>query len=234
MPEHNPEDRVFVKNIIELNEDDIQTFWVTRYKKMAQVDANGQVVNKDIPYEKEIEWNFKDGFFFFWGGKVYTLKPGEQKTYYRFLAEHCAKHMVDYLINREYQASKKMGEDGIPRYNKNILNNEIVKKKLWNKIILGVEEWYGGGEDDFDTLLAKQFGGDFEEIAKETVSGEDTELPEVDQSTREAEKPVKRSVPPTDDTELAKIRDEADLIGIEYTDSDTVASLKARIIKEMA
>lgn len=234
MPQHNPEDRVRVRNIVAPEADDIQTLWITRYRKDRQIDANGQQVTKEFPYEKEIEWNFKDGFLFFWGGKAYVLKRGEERTYSRFLAEHCAKHMVDYVLNKKYLTTKRMGDDGTPRYDQNILNNEILKKKIRSEIIVGVEEWFEGQDDDFDTMLANKFGGDAESLMTEKVNKEDFQLPEEEQDEVIKNIPSKEPIKPTTDSELQKMRDEADALALEYSQTDTAETIKKMIVKEMA
>lgn len=235
MPEHNPEDRVFIKNVIKLEEDDIKTFWITRYKKVSFVNANGLADSREITEEKEIEWNFKDGFFFAWGGKHYVIKPGESMSYPRYLADHCVKHMIDYILNTRYLATKRTGEDGTPRYDTNILQNDVLRKKLRNEIFQGVEEWYSGSGDDFDTILNKKYGGDFVSASKESVNmdSQDYEMPEIEQDSPISA--IKESViPPTSDPQLQNIREEADLNNVTYTERDTVSSIKAKIIKTMA
>lgn len=235
MPQHNPEDRVRVKNIVAPEQDDLQTFWLTRYDKLDYIDANGNKGTRDIPVQKEVEWNFKRGFFFIWGGEVFVLKRGEEKSYPRWLAEHCVEHMIDHVLTRKYQATKRMGTDGTPLYDLNILNNESEKKKLRNEIVLGVDEWAKAGEDDFDKMIAEQFGGDFDGMAREQTSNADKdfslpELPQEDELVVEK----KSVIPPTSDVELQKMREEADQYGIPYTDKDTTSTIKGKLLKQMA
>jgi hypothetical protein len=241
MPEHNPEDRVRVKNLVNdiLREDGIdpsyvQTFWITRMRKVSGFDANANPTTREVPEEKEIEWDFSRGFFFFWGGKAYTIRPGETKAYYRWMAEHCVGHMVQYILNRKYQSTKRMDPDGTPRYDNNILSNQVLRKTLVNRLVEGVEEWFGGSEDDFDTMLARQFGGDAESAIVERTDAFDTELPEVSQDEPLAAPRPSEAVPATSDPELAKAREEADANGIAYKATDSATTVKAKIIKEMA
>lgn len=241
MPQHNPEDRVRVKNIVDTKgEDDFQTFWITRYVKVPALNERGEPTNKEVPEQKRIEWNFKKGFFFGWGQKFYSLRPGEEKTYPRFLAEHCAKHMVDYILNKRLLATRTLDENGVPKY-KNQIITEHEKQKILDEIIVGVEEWHEGNDKDFDTLLNEQYGGDFESEAREKVDkldykipqDKDFELPEVSQDEpTNIEKPAK--ITPTDDLELQKMREEADAYAIPYTDKDTTESIKAKVLREMA
>lgn len=237
MPQHNPEDRVRVRNIVAPEGDDIQTLWITRFRKEKSIDANAQEVVKEFPYQKEIEWNYADGFLFFWGGKAYVLKRDEERTYSRFLADHCAKHMIDYILNKRYIATKRMKDDGTPQYDNNILQNEVLKNQIRNQIIVGVEEWFEGGDEDLDTLLAKKFGGDVDSMVKDRVNHDDMELEGIDQGEedeiiKEIEKP--KPVQPSSDPELQAIREEADGYGITYGDKESKESIKNRILKEMA
>lgn len=234
MPEHNENDRVRIKNIINIDEDDIKTFWVPRYQKIDTIDQNGIPAKKEIIYQKEIEWNFKKGFFCAWGSKFYTLKPLEEKTYPRFLAEHIADKIAEYLLNKEYLATKKVLDSGIITYNNNILNNKIKRKTLMNQIVIGIEEWNNASDNDFDTMLANQFGGDFQSVVEEKVDKLDFELQEIDQDDKPLKVRVQEEIPKSDNKDLQSARDEAEANGIIYSASDTVQTIKNKIIKAMA
>ena len=234
MPEHNPEDRVSIKNIIQLQEDDIQTFTRTKYRTESITKIDGTQENRQREYKEEFQWNFKDGFFFAWGGQYYWLRPGQTKTYYRFIAEHAANKMADYLLTREYMATKTVDSDGVPHYANNILQNAQKRQSLLNRIIQGVEEWAIPDTDDFDAKLAREFGGDFDQAAKPLVNSADFMLNEVDQDSKPAKAVERAEVPPTDNPELKKAREEADLYQIVYTASDSADVIKKKILKAMA
>lgn len=229
MPTHNPEDRVRVKNIVSTTEDDHQTFYLARLRKIPFLDANGNMRDKEVPYDQEISWNFKDGFFFLWGGRAYMLKPNEVKSYPRFLANQCAKEQVQYLINKQHAASKRVTSDGITLYGTNILNNKTLKDQIKRQVFIGVESYYEQDDSDFDSVVNKQFGGNAEEFMRESVDPEDYELPTEEQ---EIPVPIKTEVTPkatTSNLDLQKLRDECDANTIEWSENDTIVMLKNRI-----
>lgn len=238
MPQHHPEDRVRVKNIVSSPEDDIQTFYINRVRKERVVDVNGIPSTRDFPYEQEILWNFKKGFFFIWGGKPYVLAPGQEKTYPRFLANHCAKQQVQYILNKRHQATKQVLPTGIIMYDQNILKNKVLAKQLTDQVIVGVEEWYEGAEDDFDAIVNKEFGGDIDSyMTDEPTNKEDFTLPEVDdyeEITKEEEAKVKKPIPRSSNKDLQTLRDECDASGVEWEEGDNVDQLKGKLVKMMA
>lgn len=236
MPQHHPEDRVRVRNIINPDHDDIQTFFLTRYQKIQSLDINGQPRTVEIPYEKEVQWNFKDGFFFMYGGKAYMLNPGQEKTLPRFLANHCVKNQITHILNERYLKSKKELENGTVVYDRNILNNQILKKQLANEIIVGVESWFEGNDSDFDTIINKKYGGDIDSYIDNdpSLNKEDVEISLNDEEDMPLElKPTKeRKI--VSDSDLQKLRDECDINAIEWTEADTIKTLKDRLTKMMA
>ena len=237
MPQHHPEDRVRVKNIVSNATDDVQTFFLTRQKKVQSLGADGQPKTTEVPYEREIDWNFKDGFFFMWGGKAYVMRPGEEKTYPRFLANHCVKQQIQYILNDRHQKSKRVLETGVIMYDRNILNNQVLKKQLANEIIVGVEEWYEGTDDDFDAILNKKFGGDIESYLNDDAptNKEDFELKEIDDyETKPLEVPELKERKATTDKTLQKLRDEADAFSVQWNEGDTADQIKEKVMKAMA
>ncbi len=242
MPENNPEDRVRIKNIITFPfkakngtvvEGDVQTFTRTKYTRLSIINPDGTPGTREQSYEEPFEWDFAAmGFCWAWGGKWYSLNPGESRTMSRFLAEHAAKHMVDYLMYREYATTKTITADNQIRYNDNVLKDQRERDRLMNQIVVGVEEYVTPDNDDFDTKLAKRFGGDFDEKASPVLSKLDFMIEEVDQDIKPM--PQEKAVKPTSDPELKAQREEADLYGIPYADKDSAATIKANIIKQMA
>jgi hypothetical protein len=234
--EHSPEDRVKIKNIIETNGKDVATFWRTVYRKEGVKDLNGGVSVRETASEQEFEWDFAKGFFFSWGNEYYVIRPGEEKVYPRFLAEHAVDHMVQYMLNKEYQATRRSLESGLVAYDNNILNNEAKKKAYRNRIIVGVEEYRGASNDSFEQILAKEFGGNFDEVAEPQINKEDVLITkdEVEQWTPPVPQKPKDVIPPTDNPELKAMREEADINDVEYTASDSAAIIKSKILKAMA
>ncbi len=241
MPENNPEDRVRIKNIVTFPftarngtvvDGDVQTFNRTKYAKVPIVNPDGSPGTREQSYDEPFEWDFRTmGFCWAWGGKWYSLNPGETRTMNRFLAEHAAKHMVDYLMTREYLTTRTVTADNQIRYNDNILLNQKERDRLMNQIVVGVEEYVTPDNDDFDTKLARRYGGDFEDRAAPVVNKLDFMIEEVDQDAPAPAERSKPAVPPTDNPDLKAAREEADVWKVPYVASDSAAQIKAKILK---
>lgn len=234
MPERNPEDRVRIKNIVKIEEDDVQSFRRIKLRREVIRLQDGTEGSREREYEEPFEWNFRKGFCWAWGGVWYWMEPGEERTMYRFLAEHAAEKMVDYLLNREYLATKRVDTDGVPHYAGNILQNAQKKEKLLNQIILGTEQWAEPDTESFDAKLAAQFGGGFDDQVGPKVDMRDVSIDEVDQGSKADPRTERKAVPPTDNPELKAAREEADLYEIIYTAADSAKMIRDRIVKAMA
>ena len=82
------------------------------------------VRNIDVDCSQEDEgFNHKDCFRVNWGGKPYSITPGESKRFPRFLAEHYAKHLANHIYDISEDKSRSRQE---------IIDESIVK----------VDEWY--------------------------------------------------------------------------------------------
>lgn len=234
MPQHHPEDRVRVKNIVSPG-DPKETFFLNRLKKVPHFDQEGRETTRQVPYVQEIEWDFANGFFFIWGGQPYRMAPGETKTYYRFIADHCVKNQVQHELNKRLMASRYLTADGQPRYKDSILTDRNLRKQLHDQIVVGVDEWYVRNDDDFDAIVSREFGGGAQEFVEgaQVVDKNDTLLPEeeLDDVVIPMDKP-KRHAKTTDEA-VAKLREEADSFGVDYADSDSAEDLKAKLVKAM-
>lgn len=81
-----------------------------------------------------------------WGGNPYTLNPGQQIIWPRFLAEHFAKRLADeILLSREHEHKQKykaterpMSEYIAPA----LLNSRTERPKTIKTILLGVYNYY--------------------------------------------------------------------------------------------
>lgn len=232
MPTNHPEDRVRIKNIIDPKGDDRRTVVLHRMRKEKFIDANGQERQRDVPYEEEVDWNYDEGFLFFWGGKPYVLKKGETRSYPRFLAEHAMSHMIQHILNDKHDSTKRLTPNGIYMFDQNILNNESLKKQLRQEIFVGVEEYYEAGDEDLDRILNKEFGGDLDSmIEKPEVNKEDVILKEEEQDDKKLEIKQPKVRTKSNNADLEKIRDEYDAYGFEWNETESVDELKTRLIK---
>ena len=79
-------------------------------------------------------WSHKEFFQVKWGGQPHRVKPGETRRMPRFLAEHYAKHLADHILIKEGDTSGRKG----------LMQSPVERPKVLSKIILGVEEYFGG------------------------------------------------------------------------------------------
>lgn len=238
MPQQkHPEDLVRVRNVVRPEGEDIQTFFLTRKRKERFTDANGQPAMREISYDQEVRWDFRNGFFFMYGGKPYTLRPSEEKSYPRYIADHCAKNQVQWILNDMYRKSRRTNAEGTAIHDQNILKNSLLRDKLLESVYVGVDNWFEANDDDFDTLLSKQYGSeldDFGELSpvsrQDVVIGQEVDMSEgapVDLVPKHAG--VKRS----DDPEVQGLRDELDINQVPWDPSDSAKRLKEKLVKAL-
>lgn len=89
-------------------------------------------VDEIHPDTKEVTtWNTKDGFQFKYDGQTYVIPPGETRRYYRFLAEHFADRLIEFiLLQREVKEKKAL------------VSNETERAQLHKEIIVDVESYF--------------------------------------------------------------------------------------------
>jgi len=72
-------------------------------------------------------------FKFRWNNVSYTVSERSTQDYPRFLAEHCAKHLADFILQfKEYQYKKEHGTVI------NLMRNKKEREKIINMVFLGV------------------------------------------------------------------------------------------------
>jgi len=76
-------------------------------------------------------------FKFKWNKVEYVIPPKTQTTYLRFIAEHCAKHLADFILQfKEYTYKQQFKKEV------NLVRNKAEREKVINMIILGVQTWF--------------------------------------------------------------------------------------------
>lgn len=95
-----------------------------------------------------------------WGKRQYTINPGEQKIWMRFLAEHFAKHLTDAILLRKEQEHKKAfldaGHSEKDYMPKSFLNSRSMRPATINTILTGVYQYHQGGIDDPNAAIQAQ------------------------------------------------------------------------------
>lgn len=96
-------------------------------------DEEGKAIYTEYE-EVEEEFNPKNGFRVKWGGKWHTILPGQYKFMPRFLAEHYASHLADFVCGlRGVNPSDKRS-----------------RAKIIDLILEGVVSFYEGDEEQDD------------------------------------------------------------------------------------
>jgi hypothetical protein len=95
-----------------------------------------------------------------WGGREYTLEPGQQIVWMRFLAEHFAKHLTDSILMKREQAHKKAyldkggsERDYIP---KSYLNSRTMRPEVVASILTGVYQYHQADNADPNSMIQQQ------------------------------------------------------------------------------
>lgn len=95
-----------------------------------------------------------------WGGRDYTLQPGERKILMRFLAEHFAKHLANAVLmglekkhKDDYIAGGGSERDYIP---KSYMNNRVLRPQTIDSILVGVYAYHQGDTQDANSMIQAQ------------------------------------------------------------------------------
>lgn len=135
-PREHQEDTMIVKNI--LVGDDHQMEDVIPYASARQsIDPSTgaqHFVNQIETNMFENIWNTKDFFEIRWDGRPHRIKPGETRRMPRYLADHFAKYLIDYILSTREEKEKKTG----------LTKNRLERKQLYDQIIVGVDSYYNG------------------------------------------------------------------------------------------
>lgn len=135
-PKEHPEDTLIVRNI--LIGDDTEVEDVIPYANArASIDpSTGQqhFVNQIDTNLFEYSWNTKEFFEVRWDGRPHRIKAGEIRRMPRYLADHFAKYLIDFILIHRETREKVTG----------LLKNRLERAKLYKQIIVGVDSYYNG------------------------------------------------------------------------------------------
>lgn len=93
--------------------------------KVSNINTGDPGVDPDEGY------SYSDYFQVRFGGKPFRIEPGKTRNLPRYIAEHYAKHLADRMLIR---TGKKT-------------NDAKLRPELIEKILPGVESYYGGDEE---------------------------------------------------------------------------------------
>lgn len=140
-PKIHPEDTLIVRNILVGDDTEVQD--VIPYANAKQgIDPNSGVqhfVNQIETNIYEHSWSTKDFFEVRWDGRPHRIKPGETRRMPRYLADHFAKILIDFILTQREEKEKLTG----------LLKNRNERTKLYKQVIVGVDSYYNGDLYDY-------------------------------------------------------------------------------------
>lgn len=135
-PKEHPEDTLIVCNIL-IGEDHEMEDVIPYANARQSIDpSTGQqhFINQIDTNIFENVWNTRDFFEVRWDGRPHRIKPGETRRMPRYLADHFAKYLIDYILSQREEKESLKG----------LVKNRLERKKLYDQIIVGVDSYYNG------------------------------------------------------------------------------------------
>lgn len=136
-PKEHPEDTLIVKNI--LVDDATEVEEVIPYANPRH-DPKHPTAGSAFDFSRldthifEHSWNTRDFFEVRWDGRPHRIKPGEQRFFPRYLADHFAKGLIDFILTKREADEKLTG----------LVKNRLERAKLYKQIVVGVASYYNG------------------------------------------------------------------------------------------
>lgn len=140
-PKIHPEDTLIVRNILVGDDTEVQDV-IPYANARPGIDPNSggaHFVNEIETNVYEHSWSTKDFFEVRWDGRPHRIKPGETRRMPRYLADHFAKILIDFILTEREEKEKLTG----------LLKNRNERAKLYKQIIIGVDSYYNGDLYDY-------------------------------------------------------------------------------------
>lgn len=140
-PKIHPEDTLIVRNILVGDDTEVQDV-VPYANAKPGIDPNSgaqHFVNQIETDIYEHSWSTKDFFEVRWDGRPHRIKPGETRRMPRYLADHFAKILIDFILTQREEKEKLTG----------LLKNRQERAKLYKQILIGVDSYYNGDLYDY-------------------------------------------------------------------------------------
>lgn len=159
-----------------------------------------------------------------WGGVPRTIKAHETAEYPRFLAEHLAKHLADFILHvKQAQAKKKTGREVM------LIRNKKERQKVMELVIRGVRSYYLPADQSGVTTVQELDKPTEAEIKNTLDLGEvDDDLMGtlIDDITID-EPPEAKGI--TDTTTKREIMEQLDVLGVPYEKTENKESLLKKL-----
>jgi hypothetical protein len=140
-PKEHPEDTLIVRNILVGDDTEIEDVIPYANARPGIDPATGapHFVNQIDTNQFEHSWNTKDFFEVRWDGRPHRIRPGETRRMPRYLADHFAKYLIDFILSQREEREKLTG----------LVKNRMERAKLYKQIIAGVDSYYNGDLYDY-------------------------------------------------------------------------------------
>lgn len=131
-PKEHQEDTVIVKNILVGDNTEVEEVipYATAKREQGRQDPFAQIDNHIYNHT----WNTKDFFEVRWDGRPHRIKPGQERFFPRYLADHFAKNLIDFILIKREEKEKITG----------LVKNRLERAKLYEQIIVGTAQYYNG------------------------------------------------------------------------------------------
>lgn len=141
-PKEHPEDILVVRNILVGDDTDVEEVIPYANARPSTDPGTGQqhFVNQIDTNVYEHSWNTKDFFEVRWDGRPHRVRAGETRRMPRYLADHFAKHLIDFILIKRESSEKVTG----------LLKNRGERAKLYQQIIVDVDSYYNGDLWDYE------------------------------------------------------------------------------------
>jgi hypothetical protein len=149
-PKEHPEDILVVHNILVGSNHEVEEP-IPYARAKEDIDPNTGAVHFVNRIEADVymhSWNTKDYFEVRWDGRPHRVRAGERRRMPRYLANHFAKHLIDYiLIHQEDEENERRKQRSLPAIS-GTLRSRAKREELYKQIIESVDSYYN--EDLYD------------------------------------------------------------------------------------
>lgn len=136
-PKEHPEDTMIVKNILIDDEtivEEVIPYATIRNQAHDPRTPSQYDFNRLDNHLYEHSWSTKDFFEVRWDGRPHRVKPGQQRFFPRYLADHFAKALIDFILTKREKDEKLTG----------LMKNRLERAKLYKQIVVSVASHYNG------------------------------------------------------------------------------------------
>lgn len=141
-PKEHPEDTLIVRNILVGDNTEVEDVIPYANARPSIDPGTGaqHFVNQIETNVFEYSWNTREYFEVRWDGRPHRIKAGETRRMPRYLADHFAKYLIDFMLTQREDREKVTG----------LLKNRLERAKLYKQIIVGVDSYYNGDSWDYE------------------------------------------------------------------------------------